>query len=65
MTKNVTVAIPSTVHRKARIWAARHNTSLSAVVAHLLGDLDALVKVRQQHDANNPAQHDVSQTPPM
>ncbi len=60
MTKNVTLAIPLPVHRKARIWAANHNTSLSAIVAHLLGNLDALVKVRQQHDAAKPQQQDGS-----
>jgi hypothetical protein len=57
MTKNVTIAIPITVHRKARVWAADHSTSLSAVVAHLLGNLYALVKVRQQHDAEHPPRH--------
>lgn len=54
MTKNVTVAISASAHRKARIWAASHNTSLSAIVA--LGNLDALVKIRQQHDVDHPPQ---------
>jgi hypothetical protein len=58
MRKNITLAVPFTVHRKARIWAANHNTSLSAIVAHLLGDLDALVKVRRQHDAALPKKPD-------
>jgi hypothetical protein len=57
MTKNVTIAIPVSVHRKARVWAADHSTSLSAIVAHLLGNLDVLVRIRQQHDAANPPQH--------
>jgi hypothetical protein len=56
MTKNVTVAISASADRKARIWAASHNTSLSAIVAHLLGNLDALVKIRQQHDVDHPPQ---------
>lgn len=61
MTKNVTLAIPVSVHRKARVWAANHNTSLSAIVAHLLGNLDVLVRIRQQHDAENSPQEDVNQ----
>jgi hypothetical protein len=56
MTKNVTVAIPASAHRKARMWAASHNTSLSAIVTHLLGNLDALVKIRRQYDGDHPAQ---------
>ena len=48
--KNVTVAIPATTHREARTWAFCHNTSLSAVVAYLLQDLDTAVTARRQYD---------------
>ena len=54
MTKNVTVAIPLDVYRNARIWAANQDTSLSAIVSYLLGNLDVLVRIRRQHDANHP-----------
>ena len=37
--KNVTVAISDIAHLKARVWAAEHETSLSAVVAYLLETL--------------------------
>jgi len=63
MTKNVTVAIPSSVHYKARIWAAKRNTSLSAVVAYLLGNLDTVAKLLQQHQADNPPQQPANQDP--
>jgi hypothetical protein len=65
MTKNVTVAIPATVHRKARIWAARHNTSLSAIVTYFLGNIDAFIQAREQQQAENPPNPDVNQPPAM
>jgi hypothetical protein len=65
MTKNVTVAIPATVHRKARVWAARHNTSLSAIVAYFLGNIDSFIEARAKHQAENPSQPEGNQTPPM
>jgi len=48
--RNVTVAIPATTHRQARIWAFCHNTSLSAIVAYLLQNLDVVVTARRQYD---------------
>jgi len=45
MTKNVTIAIPASVHRKARVWAASHNTSLSAIVGYLLEHLDVFARI--------------------
>ena len=54
MTKNVTVAIPVSVHRNTCVWAAQHGTSLSAVVAYLLSNLDVQFKARRQYDAQNP-----------
>ncbi len=37
--KNITVAVPESAYIKARVWAAEHQTSLSAVVAYLLRTL--------------------------
>ncbi|MGP8227222.1 MAG: hypothetical protein ACLQGT_13840 [Terracidiphilus sp.] len=37
--KNITVAVPETTYIKARVWAAYHETSVSAVVAFLLQTL--------------------------
>jgi hypothetical protein len=34
--RNITVAVPDDVYRRARLWAAEHDTSVSAVVAYLL-----------------------------
>lgn len=62
MTKNVTVAISASVHRKARVWAASHNTSLSAIVGYLLEHLDVFARISRQHDADNPPHHEVNET---
>jgi hypothetical protein len=37
--KNITVAVPESTYIKARVWAAEHQTSVSAVVAYLLQTL--------------------------
>jgi len=37
--KNITVAVPDVTYLKARVWAAEHETSISAVVAYLLAIL--------------------------
>ena len=34
--RNITVTIPDDVYRRARIWAAERDTSVSAVVKYLL-----------------------------
>ena len=39
--KNITVSVPETTYFKARVWAAEHETSISAVVAYLLEILPA------------------------
>jgi hypothetical protein len=38
-TRNVTLAISPQAHLKARLWAAQHDVSLSAVVSALLEGL--------------------------
>ncbi|MGD0348072.1 MAG: hypothetical protein ABSA85_15015 [Terracidiphilus sp.] len=37
--KNITVAVPESTYIRARVWAAEHQTSISAVVAFLLRTL--------------------------
>jgi hypothetical protein len=37
--KNITVAVPESTYIRARVWAAEHQTSVSAVVAYLLHTL--------------------------
>lgn len=37
--RNITVTIPEDAYRRARIWAAERDTSLSAVVKYLLETL--------------------------
>jgi len=39
--KNITVAVPEDVYRRARIAAAERGTSVSALVAEWLASLDA------------------------
>ncbi len=38
--KNITVIVTDEVHRHARIWAAQHETSVSAVVQYMLSTLN-------------------------
>jgi plasmid stability protein len=42
--KNITVRISDVQHRKARVWAAEHGTSLSAMVEHLLQNLPVVAR---------------------
>jgi plasmid stability protein len=37
--KNITLSVPDEVYREARIAAARHDTSVSALVASLLQEI--------------------------
>jgi len=40
--RNVTVSIPDDVYRRARIWAAERDVSLSQVVAYVLDTLNGI-----------------------
>jgi hypothetical protein len=42
--RNITVAVSDDSYRKARIWAARNDTSVSAVVQDFLLNLPALAR---------------------
>jgi plasmid stability protein len=53
--KNITVSVPDDVYRAARVHAARHNSSVSAMVAEFLRSLSAdddefrrLVKLQEE-----------------
>jgi hypothetical protein len=45
--KNITVSIPDQVYRMARVWAARRDTSVSAVVKYLLETLPGIQRTVQ------------------
>ncbi|MFZ0337115.1 MAG: hypothetical protein WAL45_03725 [Terracidiphilus sp.] len=53
--KNVTVSISDTAHLRARVWAAEHETSLSAVVAYLLQTLPKIRRANLQYPLPPPA----------
>jgi hypothetical protein len=40
--RNITVAIPDDSYRRARVWAAQRDTSVSAVVKYLLETLPGI-----------------------
>jgi putative lipase involved disintegration of autophagic bodies len=42
MMKKITVAVHERIYHQARVWAAEHDTSLSAVVAYLLETLPGI-----------------------
>lgn len=41
-TRNITLALPADLIRRAKVYAAAHDTSISAMVAELLGERVAL-----------------------
>ena len=43
--RNITVAVSDDCYRQARIWAAKNDTSVSAVVQDLLLNLPGLARV--------------------
>jgi hypothetical protein len=40
--KNITVTVSTEAYRQARIWAAQHDTSISAVVEYLIQTLPGI-----------------------
>ncbi len=56
--RNITVNIPDETYRRARIWAAQRDTSVSAVVNYLLETLPSLKRAFHTVPAAtvNPAQ---------
>jgi len=44
ITKNITIAVSHGTYRKARVWAAKHDTSVSEIVETLLDYLPGVVQ---------------------
>lgn len=42
MSRKITVAVPDKIYHQARVWAAKRDTSISAVVAYLLDTLPGI-----------------------
>jgi hypothetical protein len=53
--RNITVAVSDDSYRQARIWAAKNDTSVSAVVQDLLLNLPGLARVARSFTAGLPA----------
>jgi hypothetical protein len=51
--KNITVTVTAETYRKARIWAAQRNTSLSKIVQSFLTDLPSLHMRRRYPTPDN------------
>jgi hypothetical protein len=51
--RNITVTIPDDVYRRARIWAAERDTSVSAVVKYLLETLPGIKRSNLAFPARN------------
>jgi hypothetical protein len=51
--RNITVTIPSDSYLRARVWAAEHGTSLSAVVRYLLETLPGTPRAASAFPARN------------
>ena len=52
--RNITVAVSDDCYRQARIWAAKNDTSVSAVVQDLLLNLPGLARVARSFTAGLP-----------
>jgi hypothetical protein len=52
--KNITVTVNDTAYRQARVWAARRDTSVSAVVTYLLENLPGLPVAKRAFPLENP-----------
>jgi predicted CopG family antitoxin len=51
--RNITVTIPDDVYRRARIWAAERDTSVSAVVKYLLETMPGIKRSNLAFPARN------------
>jgi len=52
--KNITVTVNDNAYRQARVWAARRDTSVSAVVTYLLENLPGLPVAKRAFPLENP-----------
>jgi hypothetical protein len=52
--RNITVTIPDDSYRRARVWAAQRDTSISAVVKYLLETMPGISRANSAFPANKP-----------
>jgi hypothetical protein len=62
--RNITVAVSDDAYRQARIWAAKNDTSVSAVVQDLLLNLPGLARVARCFTAGLPESNPASEPGP-
>ena len=62
--RNITVAVSDNSYRQARIWAAKNDTSVSAVVQDLLLNLPGLARVARSFTAGVSTSTPPSDPPP-
>jgi hypothetical protein len=53
--RNITVTIPDDSYRRARVWAARRDTSVSAIVKYLLETLPGINRAISAFPVRNPS----------
>ncbi|MGA3070327.1 MAG: hypothetical protein ABSD43_08940 [Terracidiphilus sp.] len=53
--RNITVTVGDDVYRRARVWAAEHGDSLSAVVRYLLETLPGIKRAALAFPARGPS----------
>jgi hypothetical protein len=51
--RNITVTIPDDSYRRARVWSAQRDTSVSAVVKYLLETLPGISRAKSAFPALN------------
>jgi hypothetical protein len=64
--RNLTGTIPDDAYRRARVWAAERDTSLSAVVRHLIETLPGINRANSAFPIrnSNPSSHIQAYAPP-
>jgi predicted CopG family antitoxin len=62
--RNITVTIPDDVYRRARVWAAERDTSVSAVVKYLLETMPGIKRSNLSFPARNSNPVNTSTTSP-
>ena len=54
--RNITVSVTDQAHRRARVWAAEHDESLSRIAQHLIETLPTVSRAIQAFPvANSPS----------
>ena len=52
--RNITVTVSDEAYRQARVWAANHDTSVSAVVQYLLTTLPGIARAANAFPPRGP-----------